>query len=167
MYLEIQGMDWLKLRLCVSYTEERLHDGNYLESHNSRNKYFITRQARRFAIEDDHVPFMNRGEYIHASLALANLKWGHLNHVCVYLKSQDTTYHKSVLISEKVHKHIIWMSCFWGVLFSVKSTVYMYVRCIPYHLSWYHRRLWTVARHCVQHVCTHLHTSVEVHTYLP
>lgn len=59
--------------MCV-FTEERLHDGNYLESHNSRNKYFITRQARRFAIEDDHVPFMNRGKYTHVcSLVVATL----------------------------------------------------------------------------------------------
>lgn len=45
----------------LSRIEERLHDGNYLESHPSRNKYFITRQAQRFGIEDDHIPFMNRG----------------------------------------------------------------------------------------------------------
>ena len=57
---------YMLILMCVSYTstEERLHDGNYLESHPSRNKYFITRQAQRFGIEDDHIPFMNKGNYV-------------------------------------------------------------------------------------------------------
>ncbi|CAI8006090.1 Glutaminyl-peptide cyclotransferase [Geodia barretti] len=43
--------------------EQRLHDSNHLESHSQ--PYFVSQQLRSLQIEDDHKPFLERGNSTH------------------------------------------------------------------------------------------------------
>ena len=82
----------VSISCVVSTTEQRLHDGNYLDSHTT--PYFVSRQAQRFGIEDDHIPFLQRGQLTltHLSLTHPGIKFQHtyiytISVIRVYLAS--------------------------------------------------------------------------------